>query len=89
MEQARSANLSAATAHLACRLDEPGRAEYLPWAARALCNGKTLAFQAKDAGSIPAARSIPSAVILPTRPRWAALLKAFISKVSVWAFRIG
>jgi hypothetical protein len=24
---------------------------------RALCNGKTLAFQAKDAGSIPAARS--------------------------------
>ena len=25
--------------------------------ARALCNGKTLAFQAKDAGSIPAARS--------------------------------
>jgi hypothetical protein len=25
---------------------------------RALCNGKTLAFQAKDAGSIPAARSI-------------------------------
>jgi hypothetical protein len=24
-----------------------------------LCNGKTLAFQAKDAGSIPAARSIP------------------------------
>jgi hypothetical protein len=23
-----------------------------------LCNGKTLAFQAKDAGSIPAARSI-------------------------------
>jgi hypothetical protein len=26
---------------------------------RALCNGKTLAFQAKDAGSIPAARSTP------------------------------
>ena len=26
---------------------------------RALCNGKTLAFQAKDAGSIPAARSNP------------------------------
>ena len=26
-------------------------------AARALCNGKTLAFQANDAGSIPAARS--------------------------------
>lgn len=25
--------------------------------ARALCNGKTLAFQARDAGSIPAARS--------------------------------
>jgi hypothetical protein len=25
---------------------------------RALCNGKTLAFQAKDAGSIPAARSM-------------------------------
>ena len=24
---------------------------------RALCNGKTLAFQARDAGSIPAARS--------------------------------
>ena len=24
---------------------------------RALCSGKTLAFQAKDAGSIPAARS--------------------------------
>jgi hypothetical protein len=26
-------------------------------ALRALCNGKTLAFQARDAGSIPAARS--------------------------------
>lgn len=26
---------------------------------RALCNGKTLAFQARDAGSIPAARSNP------------------------------
>ena len=26
-------------------------------AERALCNGKTLAFQARDAGSIPAARS--------------------------------
>jgi hypothetical protein len=25
-----------------------------------LCNGKTLAFQAKDAGSIPAARSSPA-----------------------------
>ena len=39
------------------RLDEAIRSEYLPRAARALCNGKTLAFQAKDAGSIPAARS--------------------------------
>jgi hypothetical protein len=28
-----------------------------------LCNGKTLAFQAKDAGSIPAARSIPTATV--------------------------
>jgi len=26
---------------------------------RALCNGKTSAFQADDAGSIPAARSTP------------------------------
>ncbi len=46
-------------APLACRLDEPGMSEYLPSGTRALCNGKTLAFQAKDAGSIPAARSIP------------------------------
>ena len=39
------------------RLDEAIRSEYLPRAARALCNGKTSAFQAEDAGSIPAARS--------------------------------
>ena len=39
------------------RLDELIRSEYLPRAARALCNGKTSAFQAEDAGSIPAARS--------------------------------
>jgi hypothetical protein len=42
-----------------CRLDELAWSEYLQTAARALCNGKTLAFQAKDAGSIPAARSSP------------------------------
>jgi hypothetical protein len=30
---------------------------YVNFAQRALCSGKTLAFQANDAGSIPAARS--------------------------------
>ncbi len=40
-------------------LDELIRPEYLPRATRALCNGKTSAFQAEDAGSIPAARSTP------------------------------
>lgn len=39
------------------RLDEPICSEYLPRTLRALCNGKTSAFQAEDAGSIPAARS--------------------------------
>jgi hypothetical protein len=37
----------------------------LKWnALRALCNGKTSAFQADDAGSIPAARSKPSTMVL-------------------------
>ena len=35
---------------------------------RALCNGKTLAFQAKDAGSIPAARSNLLSQLLPRFP---------------------
>ena len=39
---------------------------------RALCNGKTLAFQAKDAGSIPAARSIHS--VTHDRRGWYAAL---------------
>jgi hypothetical protein len=38
---------------------------------RALCNGKTLAFQAKDAGSIPAARSKSSLLVaLPRLRLW-------------------
>ena len=36
---------------------------------RRLCSGKTLAFQAKDAGSIPARRSRPLKI---TPPRWPA-----------------
>jgi hypothetical protein len=36
-------------------LEEPSNRSIANW--RALCNGKTLAFQARDAGSIPAARS--------------------------------
>ena len=35
--------------------------------ARALCSGKTLAFQANDAGSIPAARSIIPYPLLPDK----------------------
>ena len=53
------------------RLDECIWSEYLAWAARALCNGKTLAFQAKDAGSIPAARSNLLPVVDPLPgPEW-------------------
>ena len=39
-------------------LDQQTQTHYLLGYARALCNGKTLAFQAKDTGSIPVARSI-------------------------------
>ena len=41
------------------RLDEDALPDYLPAATRVLCNGKTLAFQARDTGSIPVTRSIP------------------------------
>ena len=40
-------------------LDHPLAIIYHARGARALCSGKTLAFQANDAGSIPAARSKP------------------------------
>ena len=61
-------------------LDEPFGSAYLAKAARALCNGKTLAFQAKDAGSIPAARS--NNTISDSLPTKCALLDAYITVIA-------
>ena len=44
---------------------------------RALCNGKTLAFQAKDAGSIPAARSKISVMIEQSTAQTAIFLQTY------------
>jgi hypothetical protein len=70
-----------------CHLDERVQSAYLPPASRALCNGKTLAFQAKDAGSIPAARSIPFLCSRLLCPRWAGLVVSMKSMGWPWAFR--
>jgi hypothetical protein len=62
---------------------------YLRKPARALCNGKTLAFQAKDAGSIPAARSSLPDQQTDAAPRVALKAVSLISMPCPSAFRIG